>query len=362
MAPSSSERLPRRRNKSACLHLLLTHNGGMPKPRLPFTHRETARGKTFWYYRRGHGVRTRLVGGYGSAEFMRSYREADAGGARSSGSRSEGTFLALWRLYVNSPAWSKLSPATRKQRDNLMRVALERAGDQPLDVWNRKFIIASLDARASTPAQSRNFLGTLRSLFGWALSREHIEFDPTVGIKVERIRGDGFHTWTSEEMARFERTWPLGSRERLAYDLMLWTGLRRGDAARVGPQHVIDGRIDLQTEKNGQRVSVRILDPLSRSIAATQLGEDAFVVQARGKPFVKEAFGNWFSEACRAAGVPGSAHGLRKALAVKLAESGAGPLEIGAILGNDMGAMYARKASRSKLGDAAMDRLGNGHE
>lgn len=330
----------------------------MSRPRLPFIHKETSRGQIFWYYRRGHGLRKRLKGVYGSTEFLASYREASAENPVSPRRmRGEGTFEWLWNLHLASPAWARLSPATKKQRLNLMCLALKRAGNQPLDVWNRKFIIASLDARAGTPAQARNFLGALRALFQWALSREHVEADPTVGIKVGRIRGDGFHTWTAVELAKFEARWPIGTRERLAYDIMLWTGLRRGDAARVGPRHVIDGRIDLQTEKNGQRVSVRILEPLARSIAATPIGKDAFVVQARGKPFVKEAFGNWFSEACRAAGVPGSAHGLRKALAVKLAESGAGPLEIGAILGNDMGAMYARKASRSKLGDAAMERL-----
>lgn len=239
-----------------------------------------------------------------------------------------------------------------------MRVALERAGNQPLDVWNRKFIIASCDARAGTPAQSRNFLGTLRSLFGWALSREHIEFDPTVGIKVERIRGDGFHTWTADELARFEAHWPLGTRERLAYDLMLWTGLRRGDAARVGPQHVIDGSIVLDTAKTGQRVSIRILPPLMQSIAATPCGRDSFVAGGSGRPMSKEGFGNWFGEVCRITGVPGSAHGLRKALAVKLAEAGATDREMGAVLGNEMARLYARKASVPRLSDAALDRLG----
>jgi integrase len=192
------------------------------------------------------------------------------------------------------------------------------------------------------------------------LSREHVETDPTVGIKVARVRGDGFHTWTASELARFEERWPIGTRERLAYDLMLWTGLRRGDAARVGPQHVVDG-----TEKTGQRVSIRILEPLARSIkACLAYGEDgkpilkpAFITNDYGRPFVKESFGNWFKESCVAAGVPGSAHGLRKALAVKLAESGATDREIGAILGNDMAKLYARKASVPRLSDAAMARL-----
>jgi integrase len=38
---------------------------------------------------------------------------------------------------------------------------------------------------------------------------------------------------------------------------------------------------------------------------------------------VKESFGAWFREACKSAGVPGSAHGLRKAGATRAAENGA---------------------------------------
>ena len=53
----------------------------MSRARLPYLHKETARGKAFWYYRRGHGPRTRLRGDYGSREFLASYRAADAGKA-----------------------------------------------------------------------------------------------------------------------------------------------------------------------------------------------------------------------------------------------------------------------------------------
>jgi hypothetical protein len=132
---------------------------------------------------------------------------------------------------------------------------------------------------------------------------------------------------------------------------------RAGDAARVGPPDVVDGSIVLDTAKTGQGVSIRILPPLARSIQATPTGISSFVAREDGLPMVKEGFGNWFGEACRAAGVSGSAHGLRKALAVKLAESGAADREIAAILGNNMAAFYARKASVAKLSDAALERL-----
>jgi integrase len=292
---------------------------------------------------------------------LTSYRGADAETpAGVLGRSGEGTFGWLWTLYRASPAWERLSQATKKQRDNLMRLALERAGSQPLDRFDRKFIIASCDARASTPAQARNFLGVLRALFQWALSREHVETDPTIGVKVERLRGDGFHAWTAGELAVFEERWPIGTRERLAFDIMLWTGLRRGDAARVGPQHVKDGVITLKTEKTGAPVAIRILPPLARSIAATHCGRETFVARWDGSPMVKEGFGNWFGEACRAASVPGSAHGLRKALAARVAESGATQSELDAFFawsGGGMSSLYTRKASREKLAESALARL-----
>jgi hypothetical protein len=46
----------------------------------------------------------------------------------------------------------------------------------------------------------------------------------------------------------------------------------------------------------------------------------AFVCGEAGKPLTKESFGNAFREACRAAGVAKSAHGVRKIGATRAAE------------------------------------------
>jgi hypothetical protein len=45
--------------------------------------------------------------------------------------------------------------------------------------------------------------------------------------------------------------------------------------------------------------------------------------------WAKESFGNWFRGACQAAGVPGSAHGLRKAGATRAAEHSSKPFTAG---------------------------------
>jgi integrase len=332
----------------------------MPAARLPYlNHERTRHGRLVWVVRVGKGPRTRLRDAYGSPAFLAAYHAAIARPAASRPRKpGEGTFGWLWDLYRASPAWAELSPATKKQRENLIKPILDQAADAPLSAITRKEIIAARDSRADTPGQAGNFLKALRSLFRWALDVEHVKIDPTVNVKMPKQRGDGFHTWTSEEMARFEARWPTGTRERLAYDILVWTGLRRGDAARLGPQNVRNNVLFVKTAKTGAGVAIPILPPLARSIAATNIGATSFVVRADGEPMVKGGFGSWFAHACIEAGVPGRAHGLRKALAVKLAEAGAGPLEIGAILGNDMGAMYAKKASVAKLAAAAFERLG----
>lgn len=329
----------------------------MPRPKLPHLHRETARDKTFWYYRRGHGPRIRLRGEYGSHEFLAAYRDAAASPIAPKIHRGEGTFEWLWDKYRSSPVWANLSPMTRRHREHLMSSALKRAGNQPLERWTRQFIIASCDARASTPGTARNFLGALKGLFTWAVGRGHIDSNPAHGLSVELPTTDGFHTWTAEEMAAFESAWPMGTRQRLAYDVMLWTGLRRSDAIRVGHDHVKDGVISIETLKTKTLVTMRIAPPLAKSLEAAECNRGTFIFQKNGDPYTVESFADWFKQACIKAGVPGNPHGLRKALAVKLAEAGGTTLQIGAVLGNTMASLYARKADKVKLSDAAFERI-----
>jgi hypothetical protein len=74
--------------------------------------------------------------------------------------------------------------------------------------------------------------------------------------------------------------------------------------------------ITIFTEKHrkgrrGEQVTIPILPPLAESIAATKTGDLTFLVTEFGRPWVKESFGNWFKDVCRAAACPGSAHWVR---------------------------------------------------
>jgi integrase len=272
-----------------------------------------------------------------------------------------GTLRWLFNEYRKSSTWRDLSVATRRQRENIFRRILETSGEVQFEQISRKHIVEGRERRKDTPAMANNFVKAMRGLFGWAVEMEFAMEDPTRNVGRLKVRSEGIHTWTEDEIERFEAHWPLGTRERVAFDVLLYTGLRRGDAVRLGRQHVgRDGIFRIRTEKTGTEVNAPILQMLEASLKAGPTGDLSFIVGERGQPMVKESFGTWFRKACIAAGVPGSAHGLRKAAATRLANNGATVSQLEAIFGwsgGKMASLYTRAADRTKLATDAMPKL-----
>jgi integrase/recombinase XerD len=180
-----------------------------------------------------------------------------------------------------------------------------------------------------------------------------------------QINSDGYHTCTEDEIAQFEQCHPIGTKARWAMALMLYTTGRREDATRFGPQHVRGERIVYTQAKNEHRRAVHMDIPLhpelKHVIEATPSSRHlTFLVTQFGKPFSPAGFGNWFRDRCVEAGVPGRAHGLRKATATRLAEAGATPHEIQGLTGHRTlkeVEVYTRKARQKLLADAAIEKL-----
>jgi integrase len=338
----------------------------MPRPRPPHLHRQVTRhGKVVWYVRIGKGPRTRLRAEFGTPEFDIEYQAAVSGTPRPKrGTPATGTLAWLVERYRETTAWTTLSEATRRQRENIFKHVLESAGQQPFARITSASILAGRDRRSATPAQARNFLDAMRGLFRWALETRLVRTDPTVTVKnPKRPKGDGFRPWTEEDVGAYERRWPIGTRHRVWLDVLLYTGLRRGDAVRIGRQHIREGVVQIKTEKSGFTVEVTlpILPVLATTLAAGPCGDLAFICGERGEPLTKESFGNLFRAACKAAGVPGSAHGVRKIAATRAANSGATVAQLEAIFGwqgGTMASLYTRAADRRRLALEAMHKLG----
>ena len=190
-----------------------------------------------------------------------------------------------------------------------------------------------------------------------------VKVDPTVGVRnPPRPKGDGFLSWAEEHVTAYEKCWPIGTRQRVWLDVLLYTGLRRGDAVRLGRQHIREGVATLKTEKTDTIVTLPILPVLAETLAAGPCGDLTFIAGESGTPLTKESFGNLFRDACRVAGVPGSAHGVRKIAATRAANAGATVAQLEAIFGwqgGSMAALYTRAADRRRLSIEAMSKLGN---
>jgi integrase len=187
--------------------------------------------------------------------------------------------------------------------------------------------------------------------------------DPTRDVRAVPVKSNGYHSWTEAEIAQFERHHPVGSRARLAFGLLLYTGQRRSDVVRMGRQHVSDGALFVRQQKTGREVWIPVHAALT-AILAEAPSNLTFLVTDQGKPYSAAGFGNWFRDQCRAAGLRGcSAHGLRKAAARRLAEAGCTAHEISAITGHASlreVARYTEAADRRKLAVSAMAKVKNG--
>lgn len=161
----------------------------MPKRKYPFLLQERTRhGRTVWYVRQGAGPRTRINGDYGSPEFLAEYHAALAAAPPRQKARTPVSGSLAWLIarYRESRAWLDLSSATRRQRENIFRQIIEKAGPEPFDAIGKQEVEEGRDRREETPFQARHYLDTLRGLFRWALKKEHVAVDPTASAEYLR--------------------------------------------------------------------------------------------------------------------------------------------------------------------------------
>lgn len=235
-------------------------------------------------------------------------------------------------------------------------------GDCPLKLFTGAHVRSLRDAKSDKPGAARNRVRALSVMFGWGIEHEHCDSNPAREVKAKMPKTQGFHTWRTEELARFEARHPIGSQARLAMALLAFTGQRRGDVVTFGRQHARGGWLTFVQRKtrkhNPDAMSVPILPELQAIIDASKTGDLTYLVTAYGRSFTAAGFGNRFRTWCDEAGLPQcSAHGLRKAGATIAAERGATDAQLMAIFGwskAEMAAHYRRAANQKALAGTAI--------
>ena len=265
--------------------------------------------------------------------------------------------------YYGTPAWHGMQTSSQNTYRGIIERFREAHGDKPVAAVQTRHLDAILGKMADRPAAGNNLRKVLKRLFNYAVKAgmRPLRDNPADLTDSFKIRGEGFHTWTESEIAQFESHFNVGSKARLALALMLYTGLRRSDVVRLGPQHIREGRIRITQTKTGAPVTIPLHSALIAAISASPTDKLVFLVTQFGKAFTSNGFGNWFRDRCDEAGLPEcSAHGLRKAMSRRLAEAGVTNLQGRAVTGHKtdrMFAHYAAEADRGALADEAMANL-----
>jgi integrase len=323
-------------------------------------------GKQRHYYRR-QGLRFALPGRPGEPEFMRAYEEAAARYVDTRPAHSAvaaaGTVDALCLSYYRSPEFTELRDATKRTYRGIIDRWRQKHGAKRVKLLERRHIKEHIANAVETsgPHAANNLRMILQILCRFAVDNEWRRDDPTIGVRPVRTKSEGFAAWSEEDIAAFEKRWTKGTRQRLALALLLYTGQRRGDVVRMGHQHLTGDAIRVVQGKTGASLLIPMHRELRLAIADTPRNNLTFLATAFGKGFTAAGFGNWFREACDAAGLKErSAHGLRKAAARRLAEAGASTLQIGAITGHKTLkeiSRYTAAADQERLARDAVDKL-----
>jgi integrase len=289
--------------------------------------------KIYWYAWRGG---PRLVGEYGSPEFIASYNAAIA----TKIAPPEGRLLALLQSYQKSQDFLSLRERTRADYVKQIAKIEQKFGDAPLkalaDPRTRGVFLDWRDELALMPKRQADYAWqVLKLMLNWAKDRGRITVNPCEG------GGRVYHgtrvdfVWSVEDEAAFLEHAP--PQLHLPLLLALWTGQRQGDLLRL-PWSAYDGStIRLRQSKTGARVIIPVGAPLKAALDATPKRGPIILTSANGRPWTESGFRMAWWQARAAAGIAGlTFNDLRGTAVTRLAMVECTEAQIASITGHSL--------------------------
>jgi integrase len=348
--------------------------------RLKYVHEDIDRhGNVRVYFWRGAGHRKiRIREAPGTPAFRKRYDELleepteKVHAAPIAYRATEGSWRWLCESYLaQSTEFKKIQERGRKKRRAILESTWaepfvpgepETFATLPVGEMTPRLVKVLRDRKANVEQAANERLKAIRRVFAWAISDEKASSNPARDVPCYAESPEGFHTWSIEEIGQYDAYHALGTKARLAKDLLLFSGVRRSDVVLLGKQMIRRGWLRFTETKGRDRTlkqrEIPVLPALQASIDAFPSDNLTFLVTEFGKPFTANGFGNWFRDRCDDAKLPQcSAHGLRKAGATIAAENGATEHQLMAIYGWEspkQAARYTRKARRKMLTGSGM--------
>lgn len=322
-----------------------------------------------------------------SPEFDKAYQAAILGRSAAivqmPGAASPKSLKAAYRILKSDNGWGNLDPKSKiRYQQTIERILSvpvgggKEVGDGPIEELRRTHVKAILATFRHAPHMERVALLCLRKLIAVALDEEWIDVDPTYNMS-RSPQTDGHKTWPLEMMQRYEKKWPIGTRQRTAYALALWLGNRVSDVARLKwsdrtTKHFMDGDtlhsvegfeiVQFKGRKRGKSLFLPMTPMLEFALWPLTRRAKTVLTTTRGRAYTDGSLTKMMAIWCHEADIPAgyTMHGLRKALGVKMAEADASTRQMMDMLGHHNIAyaeLYSREASQTRLAVQAMSKV-----
>lgn len=321
-------------------------------------------GKLRRYFRKGGKQLGPLDGEPGSEEFMTAYAAYLAEKPKAAKTTLHADSLGKLIIdFYGSRLFTDRKPSTRQLYKYALEPLAKEHGHRSASTMTAEHAEKIINAiGAKRPGMGNLTRAVMRRVMQFAVKTKLRKDNPMLGIEAFKV-GE-HHTWTDAELKKFEDKWRLGTRQRLAYALLLYTGQRVGDVAKMSRADVSDGLIHVVQQKTGAELWVPIHTELQRAMKACPAKGLTLVGDANGRPIKRAALSALMRMAIKDAGLPRRcvSHGLRKAAMRVLAESNATANQIASISGHKTlkeVERYTKAADQKTMARAAMNKVPN---
>lgn len=269
------------------------------------------------------------------------------------------TVADLISSYKNSRHNRLLSASTRRNTEKAYKWLAPFSG-RLLDTITKAEMSGIVDSLP--PGNAHIFLSRTRALFGYARSLDQMTGDPCAGLTTPAT-GE-YRPWTQAEVDAFLKgsSDTVGMAVKLAY----YTGQRMSDVLSMRWDDIQNGGVNVVQMKTKAPLHIPLHPKLKTALRkhAKDSKSDYIISMRNGKPYAPEDFRKRFRDAREKLGLPDDMvfHGIRKLMAVNLADAGASTQEIMAVGGWKTSRQvdhYCKGSSQRKLAASAIGKMGS---
>jgi integrase len=335
------------------------------------------KGKIYAYHRK---TGTKLKSPIGTPAFQ---AELDLLNGKPTNKPIDGTLAALFIAYRSNPEFTRLAARTRADYQKIMDFLRPGAGRQlvarlrPVDILD----IRDMAYAAHKVSFANYCIVFLRLLLKWAVARDWLATNPAAAV--EKLKRPADAPQANRMWSERERETVLGAATgglKVAIALGMFACMREGDALSVTTENYTGTHLRWRQGKTRQWIEIPV-DPELQTILDDELAARVkfyaeraakgevfartwnLVANAAGRPYTNDGFRTMLWKLLNRLEQAGAVmpdltfHGLRHTAATRLADLGASPHTIAALLGHKslvMATLYASEANQKLLASAGV--------